>query len=269
MVKSRSAQPMRPRPIRRFDFTVASISGSGYGFISITSSRKRTASRTTRSISSQSIDQSPSSPRRANFETLSEPRLHASFGSNGCSPQGLVASTMPISGVGFAGLALIRSMKIIPGSPVRQAARTIRSKTSFADSRPVTAPVCGFTRSYSVPAASASMNLSVAATEMLKLVIPPSSLHSMNSRMSGWSTRRMPMFAPRRVPPCLTASVALLKTRRNEMGPEARPPVDATMSSFGRRREKAKPVPPPDLWMIAAAFTESKISSIESPTGRT
>ena len=41
------------------------------------------------------------------------------------------------------------------------------------------------------------------------------------------------------------------------------------MSSLGRSRENAKPVPPPDLWMIAAALTESKISSIESPTGRT
>ncbi len=80
---------MRPRPMRRFDFTVASISGSGYGFISITSSRKRTASRTTRSISSQSIDHSPSSPRRANLETLSEPKLHASFGRRGCSPHPL------------------------------------------------------------------------------------------------------------------------------------------------------------------------------------
>ena len=29
------------------------------------------------------------------------------------------------------------------------------------------------------------MNTSVAATEMLKFAIPPSSLHSMNSRMSG------------------------------------------------------------------------------------
>ncbi len=77
------------------------------------------------------------------------------------------------------------------------------------------------------------------------------------------------MFAPRRVPPCLTASVALLKTRRKDTGPDARPPVEATMSSFGRRRENANPVPPPDLWMIAAAFTESKISSIESPTGST
>ena len=35
---------------------------------------------------------------------MSDPRLHASFGSSGCSPHGFVASTSPISGVGFAGL---------------------------------------------------------------------------------------------------------------------------------------------------------------------
>jgi hypothetical protein len=45
--------------------------------------------------------------------------------------------------------------------------------------------------------------------------------------------------------------------------------VEATTSSFGRSREKANPVPPPDLWIMAAAFTESKISSIESPMGST
>ena len=113
------------------------------------------------------------------------------------------------------------------------------------------------------------MNESVTATEMLKLVMAPSSLHSTNSRMSGWSTRSTPMLAPRRVPPCFTASVALLKTLRKDTGPEARPPVERTKSFFGRRRENAKPVPPPDWWMMAAALTESKISSIESPTGRT
>src|SRR6266700_3292266 len=44
------------------------------------------------------------------------------------------------------------------------------------------------------------MNLSVIATEMLKFVTSVVlSLHVMNSRMSGWSTRRMPMFAPRRL----------------------------------------------------------------------
>jgi len=29
-----------------------------------------------------------------------------------------------------------------------------------------------------------------------------------NSKISGWSTLKIPIFAPRRVPPCFTASVA-------------------------------------------------------------
>ena len=77
------------------------------------------------------------------------------------------------------------------------------------------------------------------------------------------------MFAPRRVPPCLICSVAVLKMRRKETGPEATPPVEPTRAFLGRRREKEKPVPPPDLWIMAANFTASKISSMESPTGRT
>ena len=77
------------------------------------------------------------------------------------------------------------------------------------------------------------------------------------------------MLAPRRVPPCLICSVAVLKMRRKETGPEATPPVEPTRLSLGRRREKEKPVPPPDLWIMAAYFTASKISSMESPTGST
>ena len=77
------------------------------------------------------------------------------------------------------------------------------------------------------------------------------------------------MLAPRRVPPCLTASVAPLKTRRKLTGPLAFPPVDRTSVSLGRSREKANPVPPPLLWMMAARLTASKIWSMESPTGRT
>ena len=77
------------------------------------------------------------------------------------------------------------------------------------------------------------------------------------------------MLAPRGRLPACTASVAALNTRRKDTGPEARPPVERTMSFFGRSREKAKPVPPPDCWMMAAALMDSKISSIESPTGST
>ena len=77
------------------------------------------------------------------------------------------------------------------------------------------------------------------------------------------------MLAPRRVPPCFTASVAALNTFMKEMGPLATPPVELTVDPRGRRREKEKPVPPPDLWIRAAFLMASKISSIESPTGRT
>ena len=77
------------------------------------------------------------------------------------------------------------------------------------------------------------------------------------------------MFAPRRVPPCLTCSVAVLNIFRKEMGPEAMPPVEPTRASWGRSREKEKPVPPPDLWIMAAFLTASKMPSMESSTGST
>ena len=72
-------------------------------------------------------------------------------------------------------------------------------------------------------------------------------LQSINSRMSGWSTLKMPIFAPRLVPPCLTASVAALNTSINETGPEDTPIVDLTTLFFALKRENEKPVPPPDL----------------------
>jgi hypothetical protein len=114
------------------------------------------------------------------------------------------------------------------------------------------------------------MKASVTATEMLKLPTDvPSSFIWTNSSMSGWSTRRMPMLAPRRVPPCLTASVAASMTLRNETGPEATPWVLRTKLPLGRRRLKSKPVPPPSLWTRAAFLTVSKIESSESSIGRT
>ncbi len=42
-------------------------------------------------------------------------------------------------------------------------------------------------------------------------------------------------------------SVAASKTRMKEMGPLEIPDVERTTSWAGRRREKEKPVPPPDL----------------------
>ena len=77
------------------------------------------------------------------------------------------------------------------------------------------------------------------------------------------------MLAPRRVPPCLMVSVAMSNTRMKESGPLEMPVVELTTSLAGRRRENEKPVPPPDLWIRAVNLTASKISSMESPTGRT
>ena len=99
-------------------------------------------------------------------------------------------------------------MKKTPGSPVFHAPSTIMSKISAAFSRPATSPLRGLIRSYSSSCSTARMKASVIATEMLKFVIcEVSFLQRMNSRMSGWSTRRIPMLAPLRVPPCLTTSV--------------------------------------------------------------
>lgn len=86
------------------------------------------------------------------------------------------------------------------------------------------------------------MNASVMPTEILKLVMSPFILFAVDEfQVSGWSTRRMPMFAPRRVPPCFTASVAILNTRIKLTGPEATPPVELTGAPFCRRRENEKP----------------------------
>ena len=123
-------------------------------------------------------------PSRAKQPTLMLPRLQTSYGSSGCSPQGLVASYEPSLGTGLCSLA--RSMKKTPGSPVFHAPSTIMSKISRAFSRPTTSPERGLIRSYSSSPATASMNASVIATEMLKLVIcEVSFLQRMNSRISG------------------------------------------------------------------------------------
>ena len=108
------------------------------------------------------------------------------------------------------------------------------------------------------------------ATDILKLFnLLLSDLQFINSRISGWSTRRIPIFAPRLVPPCFTASVAALNTSIKLTGPEETPIVERTTSFFGLNLEKEKPVPPPDLCINAVFFTVSKIPSSESSTGRT
>ena len=90
--------------------------------------------------------------------------------------------------------------------------------------------------------------MSVIATEILKLFnLLLSLLHSIKSKISGWSTLKIPIFAPRLVPPCLTASVAALNTSINETGPDETPIVERTTLFLGLNFEKENPVPPPDL----------------------
>jgi hypothetical protein len=90
----------------------------------MTSSRKRTPRFTTSPRRSHATV-GPESPIVTNFERLTEPRLHASYGSSGCSPQGFVDSISPRCGVGLS--RLMRSMKMMPGSPVAHAIWTICS----------------------------------------------------------------------------------------------------------------------------------------------
>ena len=92
------------------------------------------------------------------------------------------------------------------------------------------------------------MKSSVTAIERLKLLnLLLLSFAVMKLSISGWSMRRMPIFAPRLVPPCLTASVAVSKTVIKDIGPDDMPFVDPTISPPGLRFEKLNPVPPPDL----------------------
>ncbi len=67
----------------------------------------------------------------------------------------------------------------------------------------------------------------------------------MKRKTSGCVTRIMPMFAPRRTPPCLTVSVVVLKMFMNDTGPLATPCVELTIAPLGRSFSKVKPVPPP------------------------
>ena len=77
------------------------------------------------------------------------------------------------------------------------------------------------------------------------------------------------MLAPRRVPPCLTTSVAASNTPMKLTGPDATPPVVPTRSPFGLRWEKLNPVPPPLLWISAVCLVDSKMLSRLSRTGST
>ena len=147
---------------------------------------------------------SQENPSRTNGPRLRLPRLHTSYGRSGCSPHGLVASYSPSFGTGLNSLA--RSMKKTPGSPVFHApARSSRrSRSSFAThhiagARADEVVVLAIRHRLHEGVGDGDGDVEVVIWEV-------SSLQVMKARMSGWSTRRMPMLAPR-VPPCFTTSV--------------------------------------------------------------
>src|SRR3989304_6476857 len=188
------------------------------------------------------------------FVRFTDPRLQDSYGSNGCSPQGFVDSILPIFGVGLA--LLILSMNMMPGSPIFHAASDICVNTSFALRRRTVFLVLGLIRGEDLSCFTAFMNLSVTATDILKFTSSCGlSFAHINSNISGWSTLKIPIFAPLRVPPCFITSVPVLKTFIKDTGPLAIPPVEETRSSLGRRLLKENPVPPPVWWIIAVFFT--------------
>jgi len=115
-------------------------------------------------------------------------------------------------------------------------------------------------------ASTARINASVMATEILKFVMAYSlCLQVIKSSISGWSTRKMPILAPRRVPPWAISPKALSYTLRKPTGPVAWPDEDFTNEPLGRRREKLKPFPPPVCWMSAALRRVEKMPSGERP----
>jgi hypothetical protein len=74
---------------------------------------------------------------------LIEPRLHESYGCNGCSPHGFVASIRPTFLIGLR--SLMRSMNTTPGSPLFHACSMIMSQSSPTDQKaPVGSPFASY-----------------------------------------------------------------------------------------------------------------------------
>ena len=121
-----------------------------------------------------------------------------------CSLQGILCSqSVPGPGVGLA--SLIRSMNP-PGSPEDQAQSTICAKSSLALT--LAGGLWSGVDQREVLALGHFPWWSVTATDRLKFWYSPvPHLAWIKSMISGWSTRRIPIFAPLLVPPCFTASV--------------------------------------------------------------
>ena len=94
------------------------------------------------------------------------------------------------------------------------------------------------TSSQSPSVSTARMKASVTATLTLKLRRSPWSLAWMNSSMSGWSQRRIPICAPRRAPADSTVSQLWSNTRMYDTGPLALLLVPAHQRALGPDRRE-------------------------------
>src|SRR6188472_3736741 len=229
-----------PRPILLVSFVLISISSTGYLFISIILSKNRDESLIACSYLCQSNSYIPSALRFTKFARLIEPRLHDSYGYSDCSPHGLVARNGPPFALAHGLYLLILSKKITPGSALFQALNAIKS-INWCES------IC-FIRSLVLGLHNAYFWLSLftrdcqkssqTPTLMLKFSKTPGFvLAVMNFSISGCHASRIPIFAPRLFPPCFTTSVTTSMILINEVGPDATPEVEATMSPSGRRSE--------------------------------
>ena len=77
------------------------------------------------------------------------------------------------------------------------------------------------------------------------------------------------MLAPSRLPPCVTSDETDDRCRRTATGPQAVPWVLLMGDPLGRICERAKPVPPPNFWTMAASLAELMIPSMLSSSPMT
>ncbi len=106
------------------------------------------------------------------------------------------------------------------------------------------------------------MKASVTSTDKLKLRNRAGSrFASMNASISGWSTRRHPIIAPRRWPAECTVRHIESQQSMKVRGPEASAATPLTGLPHGRIVEKSIPTPPPCCMVSAACFRCSKIPS--------
>src|SRR5581483_9499237 len=183
----------------------------------------------------------PSALRFTKFARLIEPRLHDSYGYNDCSPHGFVARSGPPLASMHGLYLLMLSKNMIPGSALFHAESAIRSISCCASICLIGSWVRGFLNVYLwFPSllTSAFQKSSQMPTETLKFSKTPGFVLAVtNFSTSGCHASRMPMLAPLRLPPCFTTSVIVSIILMKDVGPEATPDVEATMSPSGLRSE--------------------------------